>query len=132
MHCPSNIESTVTRTSKVWLGEGGILHMRFLASNFTFADAKTDFTWLSTLKDPTDYLIVDFSKLKTIKKDGKDFLSGHDLTKSYKAIAVIRKQNFISKLLIGGKFLAFHPETETKIFENYNDAKKWIDTKING
>lgn len=125
MHCPPHIDSTVTRTSKVWKGDDGILRLKFLANNFDFADAKTDFTLLSNLSESPNLLIVDFKKLRLINKEGKRFLENNKLTQNFDAIAILRKPSMITKLF-GEKNTFFNKNINTQIFYNYEEAIDWI------
>lgn len=129
MHCPKHIESTVTRTAKVWQNDEGIMCLKFLAHNYDYADAKTDFTLLQTINSNPEYLIIDLKKLRFINKDGRKFLASHKLTRGYKKIAILRGRSWIGKLISPKKYHYFHPSTEMELFGNYEDALKWITKK---
>ncbi|MEZ4922316.1 MAG: hypothetical protein R2780_04020 [Crocinitomicaceae bacterium] len=109
-----------------WLGEDGIA--RTLVRDgavIGIEDAMLNSRAVNSLRENAVYpLIVDTTKIKSITKEARDYLSIKDRETNVNAIAIVRKSiigNMVANFFIGLN----KPSVPTKLFNSEEEAVEW-------
>ena len=117
----------ITRTSKIWLGEDGIIRWTCLPlKEEVLADAIENVEAASKIsKDKKSPLLVDLRNLKSVDRKARAYYAGDEAAKVFRA-CVLLIDSPISKI-IGNIFLNFNkPKYPVKLFTSETDAIEWL------
>ena len=112
--------------STFWF-EGGILLSEYIVANVDLNVARKGVELRHSIVQGRSYpLFVDISKVKSINKEAREYLSQPEASMYIKAAALLAS-SYLSKIA-GTFFLSFNrPPIPTKLFTDKVEALKWLE-----
>lgn len=123
----SSSKMVQTRTSKVWLGEDGILRVLSLpVKEITLADARDNWAAVAAAGQGVARPILgDIRDVRGISKEARKFYAGDETIRLVSAIA-LQVESPISRM-IGTLFLGFNkPPVPLRLFTAEDEAVEWL------
>ena len=120
-------ESIVTRVSRIWLGEDGIIRViHFPGAKLTLENAKDSMAAYQKLnKGKRRPIFIDIKTLKDFSREARQYFAGEYAAKASLAAAIIVGSP-VSRVL-GNFYLGIsNPILPTRIFSSEDEALEWL------